>query len=190
MYNEVEKRNRQYIIRLKNKLWLFTIYKALVVLRIVYTYNPFIIIYQTIAVGYSLSKKYRGIKVIEPRKIRYGPVTPSKFRYLERLHNDINFRLGHNLRSRFYNAIKRCTEKSSVLILLGCDISFLKQHLAQQFQPGMTWDNYGEWEIDHIISLCNFQNTPSDLKKAWNYKNLQPLWKHENRKKPRLIKHF
>jgi hypothetical protein len=58
---------------------------------------------------------------------------------------------------------------------LGCDYKFLKTYLENQFQPNMTWENYGEWEIDHII--------PVSKNGSFHYSNLQPLWKIDNRKK-------
>jgi 5-methylcytosine-specific restriction endonuclease McrA len=47
----------------------------------------------------------------------------------------------------------------------------------------MTWDNYGEWEIDHVTPDSWFEyNSYDDLdfKKSWALDNLQPLWKNDN----------
>lgn len=55
-----------------------------------------------------------------------------------------------------------------------------------QFQLGMSWDNYGEWHIDHIIPDSAYQySSIKDVgfKKSWNLNNLQPLWAKENLKK-------
>lgn len=100
---------------------------------------------------------------------------------------DINFKLKHNLRSRFYNAIKRNSKKGSVLTLIGCSIDNLKIYLSNQFHEGMTWDNYGSsWEIDHIkpLFLCDHANI-EELKIYWNFNNLRPLFKSKNRQRSR-----
>ena len=48
----------------------------------------------------------------------------------------------------------------------------------------MSWDNYGDWHIDHIIPCAAFDLTDIEQqKKCFNYKNLQPLWAEENLKK-------
>jgi hypothetical protein len=57
----------------------------------------------------------------------------------------------------------------------------LRSHLEAQFEPGMTWDNYGEWEIDHIRPVCSFQKQEIHLVNQLS--NLRPLWGTENRKK-------
>ena len=59
----------------------------------------------------------------------------------------------------------------------------LVEHLESQFQPWMTWENYGEWEVDHIYpqSLLPYDSFdhPNFLK-CWSLDNLQPLGKIEN----------
>ena len=62
---------------------------------------------------------------------------------------------------------------------------FLK-HIESLFQSGMTWDNYGEWEIDHVIPVADFDcSTVNDLdfKRCWALSNLRPLWAKDNRVK-------
>lgn len=78
--------------------------------------------------------------------------------------------------------------------LVGYSVESLKAHLEKLFSDGMTWENYGEWHIDHKIpiSAFNFQ-CPEDLdfKRCWALRNLQPMWAKENRiKHNRLSKPF
>ncbi|RVO41341.1 HNH endonuclease [Sinorhizobium meliloti] len=70
--------------------------------------------------------------------------------------------------------------------LLGYSLEQLMVHLEKQFSDGMSWENYGEWHIDHIIPLAAFNyETPddADFKRAWALSNLQPLWAEANWKK-------
>lgn len=51
------------------------------------------------------------------------------------------------------------------------------------FQPGMTWENYGKWHIDHKTPDSWFQyNSINDdgFKKSWALENLQPMWAKDN----------
>ena len=62
----------------------------------------------------------------------------------------------------------------------------LEKHLESKFEEGMSWDNYGEWHIDHIIPQSHFDINSADceeFKKCWSLENLQPLWKKDNLKK-------
>ena len=39
----------------------------------------------------------------------------------------------------------------------------------------MSYENYREWEVDHIIPISSFDLTNMDqIKKCFNYSNLQP----------------
>lgn len=61
--------------------------------------------------------------------------------------------------------------------------SELRSHLEGKFDHGMTWDNYGEWHIDHIKPqrLFNIKKLGDEqFLKCWSLENLQPLWASEN----------
>jgi hypothetical protein len=74
------------------------------------------------------------------------------------------------------------------LDLIGCSIEVLKNHLEVKFIDEMSFFNYGDWEVDHIYPLSKFDLTKVDqIKKAFNYINLQPLWYKENRSKSNKI---
>lgn len=105
---------------------------------------------------------------------------------MERKQTDVSYKLRINLRARIREAVKNNgTKKSySTIILIGCEIDFLKQHLESRFKNGMSWNNYGEWEIDHIKPCSSFDLTDEEQQKiCFHFSNLQPLWKTENRMK-------
>jgi hypothetical protein len=85
-------------------------------------------------------------------------------------------------RNRIRNCIKKGWKSQSSLSLTGCNSwNELKQYLENKFQKGMTWDNYGEWHIDHIKPCSAFDLTDtSEQKKCFHYTNLQPLWAMDN----------
>lgn len=98
--------------------------------------------------------------------------------------NDINYRLSDRLRARLRSALKRNSKKGSAIKDLGCSISEFKIYLQSKFQEGMTWENCGDWHIDHIIPLASFDLTiRNQLIKACHYTNLQPLWAIDNIRK-------
>ena len=37
--------------------------------------------------------------------------------------------------------------------------SQLKEHIEKQFVDGMSWDNWGEWHIDHIKPVSKFDKS-------------------------------
>jgi hypothetical protein len=80
-------------------------------------------------------------------------------------------------RSLLHNTLKRMgTEKSNHTIdMLGYSADELKEHITKLFTTGMSWENYGEWHIDHIKPVTLFdKSTPVNIVCALN--NLQPLW--------------
>lgn len=106
----------------------------------------------------------------------------------EKSQNDPNFKIKNNLRSRLSNALRRHTKNGSAIKDLGCSIEQFKEYLESKFQPGMTWDNYGKWHIDHIVPLSSFNlSDRKQFLKACHYTNLQPLWAIDNIKKSNNI---
>ena len=99
------------------------------------------------------------------------------------------FRLQLNVRRRFNHAIKWLKTKKNrqTFDVLGCDLDTLRRHLESKFDPGMTWDNYGKWHVDHTIPLAHAQ-TKAKLEKLCHYTNLAPLWAEDNLKKGARLK--
>ena len=60
---------------------------------------------------------------------------------------------------------------------LGTGTKTLKKWLEFQFDPDMTWKNYGTiWTIDHVLPLSLFDLTNIKQQKiAFNWTNMQPL---------------
>ena len=56
------------------------------------------------------------------------------------------------VRKRAYTALENDKEMSSIEYV-GCNIETFKKHIEQQFTEGMSWENYGEWQINHKIQL-------------------------------------
>ena len=102
----------------------------------------------------------------------------------DRRRNDPEFRLLGNIRARLYKSLKGLTKSEASIQYIGCNLDTLKKHLESQFTEGMTWENYGKWHVDHIKPLASFDFTgahkESQLKDAWHFTNLQPLWAKDN----------
>lgn len=97
---------------------------------------------------------------------------------------DLNFRVGLLLRERLRRVVTR-KRKNKIIPrkeqFSGCSLGELRDHISKQFKPGMTWDNYGKWHIDHIRPLASFDlSSPEEQRKACHFSNLQPLWAKEN----------
>ena len=101
-----------------------------------------------------------------------------------RKNQDPIFKLTNNIRKQMCSALRGTRKSAKTLELIGCDIIGLKVHLESQFKDGMTWDNYGEWHVDHIIPCASFDfSEKGEQERCFHYSNLQPLWAGENQSK-------
>lgn len=81
--------------------------------------------------------------------------------------------------------------KRTCIKYLPYTIQELKQHLENQFEPWMNWNNHGKytknwndqdsatwtWQIDHIIPSSTLPYTnmeEENFKKCWSLENLRP----------------
>lgn len=148
------------------------------------------------------------IKSIDSFRIKN---TTTKYRYYickicEREESNIyrnekyKFEVNFKLKLRISNSINKALKKQessknnqSILEFLPYSIQELKEHLENQFEPWMNWENHGlynketwddnnqntwTWQIDHIIPQSNLPFTTMEdenFKKCWSLDNLRPL---------------
>jgi hypothetical protein len=80
-------------------------------------------------------------------------------------------------------------KKPNTETLLGVEYQIVKQYIEDKFLKGMSWDNYGEWTLDHILPLSVAKND-NELIELCHYTNLQPMWKLDNiSKNNKIIEH-
>jgi hypothetical protein len=117
------------------------------------------------------------------KKANKDKVLRDKNNYYKNRISDPSFKILCRLRRRMYDALKGNIKTEKSLELIGCDPEDLKEYIENQFQQGMTWDNYGikGWHLDHIIPCASFDfSSEDDQKKCFHYSNLQPLWWFDN----------
>jgi hypothetical protein len=95
-----------------------------------------------------------------------------------------NERIAASLRSRIPNALRGKYFSTHTQELLGISLQGFKDYLEKKFTEGMNWKNYGKWHADHVVPLSKFDlSEEEELRKAFHYTNVQPLWAHQNLRK-------
>jgi len=110
-----------------------------------------------------------------------------------RYHSDPTYRLKEVIRKSIRNSLVRndYSKRSKTHDILGCSFDEFRTHIESQWEPWMSWDNYGNpkdgiiepnktWDIDHIIPTSS-AITEGELLKLNHYTNLQPLCTYVNR---------
>lgn len=102
----------------------------------------------------------------------------------KRMQDDEVYKFKVKVRKFISQSFKRRKESKMMHTeeVLGCSFEEFMKHLCSLFREGMTIDNYGEWQIDHIIPLSTAK-TKEDIITLCHYTNLQPLWAKENNEK-------
>jgi hypothetical protein len=104
----------------------------------------------------------------------------------KRREQDPRFVIDDRISANVRKALKGKKAGRSWEVLVGYTLDDLTRHLERQFVEGMSWDNLGEWHIDHIVPLSRFSYTDvgdADFRAAWALTNLRPLWGPDNLKK-------
>lgn len=92
------------------------------------------------------------------------------------------------IRARYLlRRVLKCARKNKSATtqeMLGYSAAQLREHLERNFLPGMSWENHGEWHIDHVRPLSSFDLTDdAQIRAANSLENLRPLWAADNIKK-------
>jgi hypothetical protein len=105
----------------------------------------------------------------------------NKASHEKRLKEDPLYAATIKLRSAVHNAFYRIgkNKPTDTQTLLGCSWEEAKAHIESLFKEGMSWENHGEWHIDHIIPVAYFRQI-QNLDSMNHISNLQPLWAEEN----------
>jgi len=105
-----------------------------------------------------------------------------KQKQIERYDTDTLYRLKINVRNQINRAFKNNTKHRKSTEILGCSIEEFKVYIENQFVDNMSWDNYGEWHLDHIKPI-SWAQTYDEILEFNNYLNFKPMWAIDNIKK-------
>ena len=115
----------------------------------------------------------------------------------EKTKNDKKFKLNETIRKGIYLSLRKNNGSKNGHHwedIVGYTLDDLMRHIKGRFKKGMSWNNHGEWHIDHKIPIHVFNfSSPDhiDFKKCWALNNLQPMWASDNFSKSGSIeKHF
>jgi hypothetical protein len=133
-------------------------------------------------------KKYREKNIEKIREVKRNYERNRKS-------TDPIYKLINNFRTAIYQVLKEnnVQKNGHYFEVLQYTPDELISHLENQFKDGMTWDNYGDWHVDHIlpISIHNIQEIGDDeFMKCWSLDNLQPMWGEDNIKKSNKVLYF
>ena len=117
------------------------------------------------------------------------PTTKSKRRILANFHRgNPKFTIRSRLQTRISKLLRGFSKSTNTGELIGCSYDALKIFLENKFESGMFWENYGRWQIDHVIPCELFDFSISQHQKwCFNYTNLQPMWGKDNIRKGDLL---
>jgi hypothetical protein len=144
-------------------------------------------------VWYEQNKEHRKEYMKEYRKKNIDKIRETKRNYEKtRKTNDPIYKLINNFRTAIYQVLKeRNIQKNGHYFdILNYTPEQLIEHLENKFTGDITWDNYGEWHVDHIIPISSFdikEIGDEEFNKCWSLENLQPLWGDENIRKSNKI---
>jgi len=113
-------------------------------------------------------------------------------RWKEKYYADPTFRLRSLVSGAVHEGLKKSSARkdNSTWKALPYTPQQLREHIENQFEEWMSWDNYGtgegKWNIDHIIPQSKLRYDSLDhpnFQKCWALENLRPMCSIENIRK-------
>jgi hypothetical protein len=105
---------------------------------------------------------------------------------MRRRASHVKHRINDTVSSMIWQALRHGKIGRRWESLVGYTLADLMRHLERLFVGGMSWENFGDWHIDHVRPRAAFEFTSVDseaFKQCWSLSNLQPLWAIDNLKK-------
>ena len=136
---------------------------------------------------YNSDKKFREKKIAQ--SCIYSKLNREKINkknrnwFSQKYRADENFKVSHTIRGILNRTLVATNGKKSgtTFDVLGYTKEDLVSHIERQFSKGMSWENYGEWHIDHIVPVSwHVKNGEKDPKVINALTNLRPLWAKDN----------
>ena len=108
----------------------------------------------------------------------------------DRKNNDPLYKLTFTIRNSIYNSINRMgySKKDKSRDILGCSFEYFMKYIEDQFLEGMSWENHGEWHLDHKEPI-SWADTEEKVYEMNKYTNFQPLWQFDNLSKGNRYSH-
>ena len=142
---------------------------------------------------YSKNREHRKEYMKDYQENNKDKIRKTKREYEKtRKSKDPVYKLVGNFRTAIYTVLKENNVKKfgHYFDILGYSQENLINHLENQFDDKMSWENYGKWHVDHKLPITFFNFTSiedEEFKKCWSLDNLQPMWGSENISKSNKI---
>ena len=139
------------------------------------------------------NKEHRKQYLKEYREKNIDSIRKTKRDYeRNRKSSDPLYKLISNFRTAIYQVLKESNVEKNrhYFDILQYTPEELIIHLESQFKDTMSWDNYGEWHVDHKLPITSFnieEMGDKEFMKCWSLENLQPMWGDENIRKSNKI---
>ncbi|MDB1108077.1 hypothetical protein [Pseudomonas extremaustralis] len=123
-------------------------------------------------------------KILAMAREKYAENKPAHLEYSRRRYARMRLDPGFRIAKVLRQMIRRLfIDKAgiSTFTLVGYRPEDLKRHIEGSWLEGMTWDNYGDWHVDHVMpikALLSAGVTDPAVINALS--NLQPLWAKDN----------
>ena len=125
-----------------------------------------------------LSTKFKGDFIVN----QFGIQEYGKFRIAVQERNTIIKKIKERVKNRAKAASEDCYNEWREL--LGVSLSGYKKYLELFFYKNMAWDNFSEWDIDHVKPIKEFDlSLKSERLKAFHFTNTKPLFGDDHKKK-------
>lgn len=112
-------------------------------------------------------------------------------REIARRNKNPTYKLRTNISRSIRGMLSGKQKSASCLAYLPYSLEQLREHIENQFDDKMSWENYGSyWDLDHIYPHSKLPYDSMEhpnFEKCWRLENLQPLEKLENIKKSNKV---